>query len=458
MCGIAVSIEEKLKPVLMPSYIVLYLLNTLYPQKMLLMIMVCTVLVLLIIDMPYLRNYNKYASLILFILGAGLLIYDGDGVGGWIKALTQNSGVISLLLALPLLGIILKYKDLSINNLYINSAYIKSNFRFYTFTNILSNVLSALLNLAGMTITYDILSKEVKRYPKEIFYKAITRGFGTNVMWSPNFVSLAVVLQYTELPWYRIAPIGFIICIMGNALGVVMAKVHCIVKKDVAATLYMPVEEGDININGEESYRTFGLMALLILVIFSLERISGKTILFVLPIVCFISPIIAAAIVKKIEIFGFVFDGYMKNCKEKINEEMILFTSVGFFGYALGNSGVISYMSPVLSRLNNGNSLVVMLFCMFSIGLLSIVGIHPIISISSMMSIFSKYQLPLSQIQLAISLLTGYFFYALLSPFSNMILVLASISQENPLDVGIKLNLLYSLLFAVLTVLVMTMV
>ena len=85
----------------------------------------------------------------------------------------------------------------------------------------------------------------------------------------------------------------------------------------------------------------------------------------------------------------------------------------------------------------------------WTVGLLAMVGIHPIITISSLGICLANVKIGLSDSQIAISLMTGYLMYLLTSPFSSMSMIVSSLLGKSVFEVSVKLNLGYAVFISV---------
>ena len=88
----------------------------------------------------------------------------------------------------------------------------------------------------------------------------------------------------------------------------------------------------------------------------------------------------------------------------------------------------------------------------FSIGLFSTIGIHPMITIAALATSLPPGSVPLSPLQMAGAYLAGYMLYTVLSPFSAANLLLGSLAQQSPVTVGLKENGGFAVLYAVLCI------
>lgn len=442
---------EKIKVYLMLGFVCSFLINSFIFHKILEILMVFLIIVIIIFTLPLVRGFNKYLSVSLFIIGIYLLSNNKANLQDWMKALIENAGLISLLLTVPLLGITLYYDDFQTNIARISEKHMKSNFSFYVITILMINILGMLLNLASLPLVHQIMERLSEKYSKESFYKALTRGFSTNILWSPNFVSVAVVLHYLKIPWYKIAPAGFSLALLATLLSIFIEKLNTVNKQKIKHEKTKSINEN----NGLIILKLTFLIFFLIAFIIALENYTHKSVLIIVPLVSFIAPLVLAIILKKTNIYKIKFKEYLNYSLPRMNNEVLLFTSIGFLGYALSISGLNRYIPLIIEKLGFNTPATLIPLFLVVISVLSIAGVHPIITISTIAVTLSDNTIPLSEIQMALTLLAGYLMYTIISPFSAVTLIVSSISKQNPLNVSLKLNCVYAVLFGILATLLL---
>lgn len=135
---------------------------------------------------------------------------------------------------------------------------------------------------------------------------------------------------------------------------------------------------------------------------------------------------------------------YVNNFLPKSAQQFMFFTSIGFFGYALNKSPLIELISARFGVLSHLPLEMIILAVIAIIGGLAVIGLHPFITISALSILLTELNLGFTQIQLFVILTLGYVAYAVLSPFSSIALVWASLVQENSYEVSMKQNWLYT--------------
>jgi hypothetical protein len=320
-------------------------------------------------------------------------------------------------------------------------------------------------------MAHQLLEKPMKKYPKKLFYEAATRSFTSNMFWSPNNVPVALVLQTLSLQWVAIAPYGLLIALMANTLSIFMVK---ITYKSWNTEFNDNIKENEFDNNSDiardtlpiddqpqvsELKDTFRILCIIFLLIFSVVCLSAtikKSILVIVPLLSILFPTIMAIVFQKTNIFKIKFKEFLDNSLPSLNDEFVLFTSISFFGYALGISDIIGIIPLVINQFGFNNATALLSFIIIFITLLAILGLHPVITITAIAAAYSKGGMPVTNIQMAIALMAGYTFHTVLSPFSGLTLVTTSLSKKSPFSVSLKLNYLYVFILSILIITILS--
>ena len=78
---------------------------------------------------------------ILVSIGVVLLLSNDAGIQDWVRAIIENSGLISLLLTVPLLGMILSYASYEEAISAVAARYIRSEYGYYAAVVTIVNLL-----------------------------------------------------------------------------------------------------------------------------------------------------------------------------------------------------------------------------------------------------------------------------------------------------------------------------
>lgn len=438
---------QNIKAFLMMGYIVLFIIDSFFHIKLWTNMLVYVTVILFLISFCEVKGFNKYLSLILIVSGVYLLVSNNVPLASWGQALVKNTGLTALILAVPLLSIIFYLEDFNSHIYSFARKRINSGFSFYMLTLFITNSFAMILNLASLPMVNKLLEDIKKKYPEEVYYKALTRGFCLGQLWAPNFICIAVTLQYSGMEWHSYAPLGFLLFAAGTVLSILMGKMDT--KKHEYEAVDETVIEKDETKEGNFKgiLKVTGISVILIMFVVGIQYFSGKSILVVVPSVSIIFPAALALLFGKTEVYKERFKFYFNTSLPRMNNEIILFTAVGFFGEVLNVSGVGKYIPIIIKITGISNPHVLIPFIIILIFILAMIGFHPIITISTISIAYHAGAIPISQLQMAAVFAMGYFSYALLSPFSSVILAALSLVRKNPLDLGVRINLIFNLLF-----------
>lgn len=432
-----------IRPILYLTYLSLYLLWAMTDIPFLMNAMGLLLIVLVIQAIPGSSYLNRIVALILFCLGFFSLWSAQAPLQNWITALTKNGGLVALFITLPLFSFLLSYEDYrqAIKDFF--QGYIRNGKEFNILTTWLSFILGAILNLAGIHLLYSLLKENAKVYEvKDDFYKALARGNLAAIFWAPNYMSMAVVLTYTNLSWLAIAPTGFLLsCIL---LMIASLFFHF-------SSIRSP-EGGKDNVTREPDlqplFRLLGVYAGLIVMVAFFNYYTDYGILIIVSLVGLIYPLLQAVIQRKTDIYQREASNYYNNTLPKIKNEVLLFASVGFFGKALDITGAGSWITSYLHLSELPFPGITVFVIIALMGILSLLGIHPIISISALATALDPTSVGISVRAFAYTMLLGYKIGVIISPFSAMSLVMSGITGENPWKVVPRLNFIYALVIS----------
>lgn len=439
----------------------LWLKNRLYLRSGLIILFILTYLLKSFWQLPVLAAFMGYIAalvffvnamtlkplnrnlIILLLLGSGSLIWSGPGDFDWCSAIIESAGIVTLLLTAPLLGIILYYAPYETMIFSYASRYIRTNYLYYGLVLCIVSFLSALMNLAIIPFAHQLLSPIAARYPAAILYQAIMRGYSVNLFWAPNMICVAVVLQYTHISWQELAPVGLLFAMLTFLAACSLGK-YDVPHGEILQTEQSP----DIPVDPSNKRYLFSLIMQVILILAILTiitRYAHKSIYVSVALVSIVVPFLFALAWGQLPVYRERLSNYLTKALPGMSNEFMLFSSMGFFAYALNQSSSIAFVQAQLLAINEYGPFMLVLAIITAITGLSMIGIHPIITISSLAIALENLHTGLTNVQLAVTLLTGYILYVLLSPFSSVVLIVSGLSRQNVYEMGLRMNGRYAL-------------
>lgn len=448
------NILDPLRSKLTLAFLLTYLINVFLGLNILNNLTAILIVCLLVINLPFLEGVNKYVSLMLLSTGLCLLFFAQANLYQWANALIKNAGLISLLISVPLLGIPLNFENF--HQALANAAHkcLDVPERFYLMTNILAYSIGMLLNLAGITIVYQLFNQASQKFPRSLFITALTRGYSCCVFWSPNFISVAVILQYLELSWLEVAPWGFIFAAISVGIAYLWQKLEYRNSTETKEVSYTVQDRQTSHL----LHKLIRLGLFLLLLIIFLEYFTGESVLVIVPLVAIIFPFIIALLWQKQTLYYQALSDYYKISFPNMKNEIVLFAVAGFFGQSLIEAGVGDLLSRIIHNLNIEQSLFYIIAIIGIMVLPSLIGIHPVVTGSTIAVTIPVTLLPLMPIQYALTLLTGWTLAILLSPFSGTVLVTSAITSETPFKVGMGWNWRYAIILSIVYVGILSLI
>ncbi|MCD8351385.1 MAG: hypothetical protein LUC93_12325 [Planctomycetaceae bacterium] len=387
-------------------------------------------------------------SSVLVIVGAVLLYHSGMNFDLWRDAVLENAGIVALVMTTPLLAVCLRFYDFEADIRAFASHHVRSSLGFYALLLIVSFVVAMLLNMGAVPLLFFVFESLRKNYPERTVYNALTRGYFINIFWSPNFVSMAVVINYLGVQWSALVGWGLLLTFMGMAISMLLEYGRLRWRGELRP------QRLDAAALSEEAGRDFrpglywiiGVVIYVMAMILLLEYALGKGISVVVPLVSLLAPLLLAACMRRWTSLRNQFHHYRTVTLRGYNNEVFLFLSAGFLASALRGIDMGGLVAEGLSALGVNSTLPLVVLLILFIGLPPLAGIHPIITISAVASVYASGGLAISQIQLALVMLTGYHIYAATSPFSSGVLLLSHLSHKSTIKLGIGTNGLYTLI------------
>lgn len=408
-------------------------------------------IIILLSSTPYLgSSYKKpvyvFSGLSLFLFVKYQLSFE-DLING-VNSMLAIAGIVAVL---QLFAIPIKVGnyDRALEK-YLQTKY-KKEVSLYVFLNLVTHVLGSFMLFGSVpmlfTIFYEPLNKMVHD-PKRFITTAMGRSFSLVTLWAPGAINVVLVLEVTGAKWLQVLfPVVFL-TILGLGTSVLMeAKFHL---KDRAVQI-PDISAGQKNSREEDNkkFRTLILIAVglivSIVVMENLHILTGTTRVIASGLVIVLVWI--SRYLGKPDLH-LAWRQYWEKSIVVAQDLATLFIAMGIFAEAVYQAGLISYIQPGLISATAILGQYSFLFIPLVIILLSLIGIHPFISIILIgKMLVSALQMPHYETFIALSLLLGGVVSYMLSPFAGNILALSRMANCTPSEVGYKWNGLFSLVF-----------
>ena len=399
-------------------------------------------LVVLVSYFPALPRMPKILISVLFTAGL-LMDPSADGLQAFFMALQTNINLLTIFIFVPLLSIpiqqgqYLKYIEV------IFAYYIKKTHHLYLFSTAAAGSIGAVMNVGTLPILYDLTDTPSFKPFDEVRLKALSRGFVMAFMWSPYFISMALVLSYFDVSWLQLFPIGLAITVMMMAIGFLNER-----KKNTPIPKISSIESS-VTL-GAAKRKVFELALILLAVtaaILIIENLTGLSVLTIVPLTAIaVSVVWSLLLGTPRELFENL-QGYASGKITSMGNELSIFIMAGAFGTALLNNGADDWIRYLLETLNITHVLLLIPVMALLMTIPSWIGIHPIITATVLAITLSNSPLfAEDHLYLGVGLFASWMLAILTSPFSGLNLLLAAISRKSSVYIAFKMNFKFALL------------
>lgn len=393
-------------------------------------------------SLPFAGLGTGIISIGLFISGACLIYASGAGWQYMAVAMGKNTSLLVLLMAVPMLGIPLKYGGYIGVMDALALKYMRSRRRMYWVPALFSHVLGVFMNLGAVPLTHEITARgQLAKYPG-LHAKSLSMGFSAALFWSPNMVATVLVLAYMDVPWQNYAHLGILIAGTALLTGFVV---------DLFGREGR-VSEEDPGPGGNSPYidrvrlaQLTAAGAVFLLMIILIETKTSLPVIRTVPLIAIILPAVWLCLLGRREAVGAGYADYFRNRISKFDGEVVMFAAAGFFSGAFAVSGWSQKLIAGIILFSGHSKAALALTILASIILPGLAGIHPMVMVSAFAASLDPASLGFSPVQMSLVLISGWAVGATVSPMSGTCLCVAGLTGKTPIEVGYA-NLPHALL------------
>lgn len=443
---------KHLKNISILVFAILYLFNYFLQSSTVLLITGLLLLVINIFLLPGMPKATRRVSAALYLSGGVLLVIYGKTPLYWLEAVLTNAGLATLFIFLPLISLPFFYENYQEELKNLAQHYMASIFPFCLLTFFATHLLGVIILLGAPSIIYQILGPNARYYNAERpFLASLMQGMMASGFWSPVWTSILVISHYLDISWLQIVPYGLFFAFLSLCLTIAWLYLEMRRHPD---SYQVPQPDPTATVNWKYIYTIIILAFSFILAIISLDLLTTWKIVTIIPVVAWTLPLLIALFQRKTGKYLAGMRNYYHKGLSSVRNEVVLFTSAGFLGKSLEAAGIGSLLPHILPPWLNSYPLVSILLIMAVMVLLSLVGLHPIISGTALASAINPLTLGLPVFIFALTLLCGWAICILVSPFSGNNLVLSGIASRPPWSISLGINGCYGMATLVLMALV----
>lgn len=385
---------------------------------------------------------NQFFAITMMITSFCILLYSKEPMNIWIEAITNNLPLVSLIVFAPMLAIPVKLGkyDYYINHFILK--YTKKNGQLYFIISSLFFLLSPLLNLGAIHLIHSIIEK--LKLPKEFLGRVYIRAFFSASTWAPYFASVFLVIYYLQIPFKSYLWFGLILGI----IQIVTSYLLYVWRED--RKIVFNLSTSDENIKSGKIIEFTVVLALLVCTIFLFEELSDTNIVVLITSVIVFYTLIWSIYLKKIKHLKVQIKHFFHYIIPRSSNEIVLFLSAGFFALVISNTHLGDYINVFWQKLAGISTFLFIIVTIASIALISFSGIHHIVTISIILTSVTHEAFGISDLVMAMILLSSYAIGAMVSPVSPANFIVSKLINDNIYKVIVKYNLSYAILVLVI--------
>jgi len=402
--------------------------------------------VILALNLPYIGKTFKAPAWIFFIIGAVILLAARAPVSQWEYGMNSMLKTVVILISVQSLSLAISrggYEKAVSDCLGCGSGKV---WPLYCLLMVISHILASVMSLGCVPIIIAAILPAIQGKmdnEKDFIVGAVTCGYCTLFLWAPGTVTVLMSMQVFDIGWKEYFMPAFALAVFGMVLagGVSWFKYH---GKKLKA-------DGSGRQTDIKAVKKIGelvlVMAIIVLGIGVLEKIKYSTSIGRLLIVTLLVSFIWLILQTGRSSFKEVLRQWWNEKLEKNDDLSAFFLSMGVFSAAISYSGAESLMVKLCGSFPMLFQTGALWTLPLIIVILSLIGIHPFVSVLMVGPIMAGMALPYSHLQMGLAMSLGCCVSYMISPFAGLILTLSSKIKEKPVHICFNVNLMFAIIY-----------
>lgn len=444
---------EHIRRVLILTFPCVYLLNYFLDSPTLAVINTLLLITIVLQSITTLPKATLAVTLGLFIIGGVILTFSGAAFLEAISAVYKNAGLVTLFIAVPLLRLPLFYEDYQKELLNVAQKHMTNVMSFCLLTSVIIHLLGVIISIGAVPLVYSLFQKNAELYKgHNLFLRSMLQGYMTSGYWSPAWASIAVVTTGLAIPWLKLIPIGILFAALNIAVGLLL--IYRKTRQDPERYVSLSPQPG-VTVNWQHVFTLGALIGGFILAIVFVDLLTSWELLVIIPLVAAFFPLTSGLLQHKMPQFKQGMKNYYSSVV-KVKNEVILFTAAGFLGKSLEISGVSEIIPHLLPSWLVNYPLAGIFFIMLMMILISLTGIHPVVTGTALVGAIDPFSLGLVPFIFGLTIITGWAIAILVSPFSGINLIMGGLEKTQSWNISLGISGSYGLIMLVLMSFVLT--
>lgn len=458
------ELSTRIRSVITFSLAIIYLCNLYIKSDLITDLTLILLIIVISLSLTVVTSSTKVIGYVSFALSIMLLLYYRAPLSIWEQALQENLYMVVMFTLVPLLGIPLQYGGYFESLQGVFRRYVHTDSRFYLLVSLISAFIGVLVNMAVVPLVHQISLSSDKSSNKKLLSIAISRGFTTCTIWAPTTAAIALVIQLSGAEWPVFFPFALLLGLIAGFIGYTMMMLEGRgVEKKRIATLVATAEtteklkpSAEFNLRKVIELSVFGITLISLIVIVSL--ITGISTIIVVSIASLVFPVIWLTMIGRLPVLLREFKGdYFTERLPRLKSEIVLFVGAGLFATSISYSHLGDYVPQFLNLIVGSNALSLAIVIIFGSLILSVLGVHPIITVTILGGTVKAAAYGVTPTYMALILATSWAMGISIAPSSATVIAISGLTEQSPIQVGFRWNGLYVLIVSTVLIMILTL-
>lgn len=387
------------------------------------------------------KGLPKILGMIMVVIGTLTLVFQQQPLDIWAEGMTKNLPLICLIVVVPVLGI-----PIGLGNYHQQIAGFTARFQdkpqfLYLFISGLFSLIAPITNVGSIFIIDAMLEK--LKLPNALLGRVYVRGITSVHTWSPYFASVFLVVYSLQIPIYQYLPYGLLLSFFQVLTAFLIFKY----------VEMRHIEFHSIEFQADQNRKKLLELILAILMltglIFLLEPFIDINVSVLISLIVLICAFVWGTYLGFSKHFLRELNNYRKTIFPKRANEVNLLLTAGFFGVVLSHTRISDYIQQVWGSLASVSVLLLIFMTIVIVSCLSFIGVHQIVTISTIVATVSYDDLGIHVITMAMMLLSAWAVSTSLSPVSPIMPIVSGLLKENVYKIIVRWNLLYAVVISI---------
>lgn len=409
------------------------------PIKLFMLLSSLGIIIFLVSSLYMTRGFQLYVSLASLLVGHIIFLKYNLSIDVWYNSMMKGLGMPVLFVAIPLISFPIKYGHYleSIEN-YVVAKREKPGFLF-SFLALMHLALTVALNIGSIPTMQKLLERV--KFPTKYLSLLYTAGYSSYMVFSPYDAAVNMVLLFTAVSYseYFLSASAMVILII--LVSALFLKTDTKLLGELNQNLSYSKENG----NHKKVYELLMHIFILIFLAFIGDRyIHFSNALYTITAIIIIYSLIWGFLLRILGQYKNELSDYSSNllsCKSFLP----FLISASFLGALVSYTPLKESIEGILLSLNSLPLYLIIQGFLLLTMLLCLIGIHMMISVTTLALTVTPELIGLSNSAFALTLLTCWYMAMCISPFVPFTLIVAETINEKPLNIAFKHNLKFCL-------------